>query len=30
MKELWNGNKEALNDSGSMLTGDGEVLKDDE
>ena len=30
MKGLWNGNKEALNDSGSMLMGDREVLKDDE
>ena len=30
MKGLWNGNKEVLNDSGSMLAGDGEVLKDDE
>ena len=30
MKGLWNGNKEAVNDSGSMLTSDGEVLKDDE
>ena len=30
MKKLWNGDKKALNDSGSMLTGDEEVLKDDE
>ena len=27
MIELWNGDKEALNDSGSTLTGEGEVLK---
>ena len=26
---LWNGDKEALNDSGSMLPGEGELLKSD-
>ena len=30
MKGLWNSDKEVLNDSGSMLTGDGAVLKGDE
>ena len=29
MKGLLNGDKEAFNDSGSTLTGDGEVLRGD-